>query len=213
LGISGAQHLYNFEHPPLLIVISGTSGAGKDTVARALVKRMQESGSPAYFVVTATSRPKRENEVDGVDYFFCSKSRFEEMIDQDELVEYALVYGQYKGVPKRQIREAVASGQDVIMRLDIQGAATIRRLAPEAILIFLTASSENELAERLKRRQTESRQQLEIRLKTARQEVQHIYEFDYVLPNPDNKLDKTVETALAIITAEKHRTKSRRARL
>jgi guanylate kinase len=213
LGISGAQHLYNFEHPPLLIVISGTSGAGKDTVARALVKSMQESGSPAYFVVTATSRPKRENEVDGVDYFFVSQSTFEEMIAQDELVEYALVYGQYKGVPKRQIREAMASGQDVIMRLDIQGAATIRRLAPEAILIFLTASSENELAERLKRRQTESRQQLEIRLKTARQEVQHIYEFDYVLPNPDNKLDETVETALAIITAEKHRTKPRRARL
>jgi guanylate kinase len=135
------------------------------------------------------------------------------MIAQDELLEYAIVYGEYKGIPKRQVREAMASGKDVVLRLDVQGAATIRRLAPEAILIFLTASSERELAERLKRRRTESPKQLEIRLETARQEMRHIYEFDYVIPNPDGKLDETVETALAIITAEGHRTTPRRARL
>jgi guanylate kinase len=213
LGTFDGQQLYDFEAPPLLIVISGTSGAGKDSVARKLVERMQENGNPVHFVVTATSRPRRANEVDGVDYFFVSKPEFERMIVQGELLEYAIVYDQYKGIPKKQVHEAMASGQDVIMRLDIQGAATIRRLAPEAILIFLTASSESELAERLKRRRTENHQQLEIRLETARQEMQHIHEFDYVIPNPDDKLEETAETALAIIIAEKHRTKPRRARL
>jgi len=207
------RQFYSFERPPLLIVISGTSGAGKDSVARELARRMRANGSPVHFVVTATTRPKRETEVDGIDYFFVSRSEFERMIAQDELFEYAIVYGQYKGIPKKQVREAMASGKDIVMRLDVQGAATIRRMAPEAVLIFLTASSEQELAERLKRRRTESHEQLEIRMQTARQEMQHIHEFDYVIPNPDNKLNETAETALAIITAEKHRTKPRRAKL
>jgi guanylate kinase len=139
---------YTFEHPPLLIVISGTSGAGKDSVARALVKRMEESGLPAHFVVTATSRPRRENEVDKVDYIFVTRDEFEQMIAKEEMLEYALVYDDYKGIPKAQAQEAMQSGKDVVMRLDIQGAATIRKMAPQALLIFVTASSEAELAQR-----------------------------------------------------------------
>ncbi len=208
-----SSNLYRFEQPPLLIVISGTSGAGKDSVVKKLIARMQEQGSPVHFVVTATTRPRRESEVDGVDYFFVSRGEFERMIADGELLEYAVVYGEYKGVPRRQVREAMADGKDVIMRLDVQGAATIRRLAPEAVLIFITASSEEELIARLKRRHTESPEQLRVRLEEARREMRRIVEFDYVIPNPDGELDKTVETVIAVITAEKHRVHPRRARL
>ena len=128
--------LYNLERPPLLIVISGPSGVGKD----ALIERMKVEGLPFHFVVTATTRPKRPDEVDGVDYIFVTMSEFADMIERQELLEYAIVYGDYKGIPKQQVREALASGKDVVMRVDVQGAATVRRLAPEAVLIFLTAS-------------------------------------------------------------------------
>jgi guanylate kinase len=208
-----ADHLYYFERPPLLIVISGTSGAGKDSVARALVKRMAENSFPAYFVVTATSRPIRDGEVHGVDYFFVTRDQFEQMIANNELIEYALVYDDYKGIPKEQVRQAMDSGLDVVMRLDIQGAATIRAMAPEALLIFVTASSDQELADRLRRRHTESEEQLEIRLEAARQEMAHIPEFDYVIPNRDGRFEDTIDAAMAIVIAEKHRSRPRHARL
>ena len=208
-----AESYYDFDRPPLLVVFSGTSGSGKDSVVKALAERMKQRDAPVHFVVTATSRPRRETEVNGEDYTFVSKACFEEMIANDELLEYAVVYDQYKGVPKQQVREAIASGKDVVMRLDVQGAATIRALAPEAVLIFITAPSERELLARLERRGTETPDQLEIRLETARREMQRIPDFDYVIPNRDNRLEETVETALMIITAEKHRTKPRRARL
>jgi guanylate kinase len=207
------DHLYHFERPPLLIVISGTSGAGKDSVARALVRRMADSGFPAHFVVTATSRPKRETEVDGIDYIFVTRKAFEQMIENDELIEYALVYDQYKGIPKEQVRKAMESGLDVVMRLDIQGAATIRAMAPEALLIFVTASTEQELAARLRRRHTESADQIEIRLDTARHEMERIPEFDYVVPNRDGQLGDTIDAVMAVVIAEKHRTRPRHARL
>jgi guanylate kinase len=174
---------------------------------------MEENGFPTHFVITATSRPKRESEVDGIDYFFVSKAEFEQMIDRDELLEYALVYDQYKGIPRAQARKAMESGKDVVMRLDIQGTATIRDLAPEALLIFVTASSEEELAARLRRRHTESDEQLRLRLETARKEMEHIPEFDYVITNSDGKLEQTIDIAMAIVVAEKHRATPRRARL
>src|SRR4026208_1695720 len=133
---------FDIHHPqPLLIVISGPSGAGKDTV----MQRMQERGLPFHFVVTATTRPMRTNEVHGKDYWFVSKEEFARMIDEDELIEHAIVYGDYKGIPKQQVREALASGKDVIMRLDVQGAETVRKMAPEALLIFITTQNEDEL--------------------------------------------------------------------
>jgi guanylate kinase len=186
---------------PLLIVISGPSGVGKDTV----VQRMKERGTPFHFVITANTRPIREHEVDGVDYFFVSKEEFARMIEQNELIEYAVVYGDYKGIPKQQVREALDSGKDVVMRLDVQGAETVRKLAPEALLIFLTTGSEEELVERLKARKTETSEELALRIATARKELQRVEAFDYVILNHDNKLDETVDTALAIIDAEHHR--------
>ncbi|HMN31261.1 MAG TPA: guanylate kinase, partial [Caldilineaceae bacterium] len=118
---------------PLLVVLSGPSGVGKD----ASLQTLKQTEYPFYFVVTATTRPQRPNEVDGVDYHFVSVGEFAEMIEQGELLEYAVVYGDYKGIPKKHVREALASGKDVIMRIDVQGAATIRRLVPNAVTIFL----------------------------------------------------------------------------
>jgi guanylate kinase len=200
---------YHFESNPLLVVISGPSGAGKD----ATVKRMEERGYPFHFVVTATTRPRRPDEVDGVDYHFVSQQEFAEMLEKDELLEHALVYGQHKGIPKQQVREALASGKDVIMRIDVQGAATIRHLVPEAIFIFLTASSEEELIRRLKKRKTETPEGLKRRIATAREEMKRLDEFNYVVVNRDNHLDETVKTIAAIITAEKCKVKQRQIEL
>jgi len=194
---------------PLLIVISGPSGVGKDTV----VDRMKTSGLPIHFVVTATTRPPRKDETHGVDYFFFSEDEFRRMIEADELLEYALVYRDYKGIPKTQVREAMASGKDVVMRIDVQGAATIRKLCPDAVLIFLTTGSEEELMARLKARKTESPEELEIRLATARQELERVDEFDYVVVNREDRLDETVDVIRAIIIAEHHRIPHRKVTL
>lgn len=200
---------YRREPVPLLVVISGPSGVGKDS----LVERIKARGAQFHFVVTATSRPPRPGERHGVDYFFVSQDEFEAMIAQDELLEYALVYGQYKGIPKQQIREAFASGKDVVMRLDVQGAATIKRLIPDAVLIFLSAASEEELVERLSRRRTESDVQLGRRIKTARQEMTTIEGFDYVVINSQCQLDLAADHVLSIIEAEHHRVHPRQAQL
>ena len=201
-----------FERPrtePLLIVISGPSGAGKDTV----VQRMKERGLPFHFVVTATTRAQRPNEVHGRDYFFVSKDEFARMMDQNELIEYALVYGDYKGIPRAQVREALASGQDVIMRLDVQGAESVRNLAKDALLIFITTGSEDELVQRLKQRKTETDDSLSIRIATARKELQRMEAFDYIIVNHDLLLDHTVDIVRAIIDSEHHRVKQRKVNL
>lgn len=201
---------FNLHHPqPLLVVISGPSGVGKDSV----VQRLKDCGLPLHFVVTATTRPRRENEVQGADYFFVSKDEFARMIETEELIEYAIVYNDYKGIPKQQVRDALASGRDVVMRLDVQGAATVRKLAPEAVLIFLTTQSEAELVQRLKARKTETAEDLSLRIATARQELKRAAEFDYVVVNADGCLEETVETVAAIIRAEHHRVDPRKVSL
>ncbi len=200
---------YHPQVTPLLVVISGPSGVGKDS----LVDRIKARGAQFHFVVTATSRPPRPGERHGVDYFFVSPEEFTKMIDSDELLEYAVVYGQHKGVPKRQIREALASGKDVVMRLDVQGATTIKSLIPEAVLIFLSAASEEELIERLRKRRTESGTQLQRRIDRARQEMKRLEEFDYVITNEQCQLDLAADQVLSIIDAEHHRVHPRQADL
>jgi guanylate kinase len=184
---------------PILVVISGPSGVGKDATRQL----MQQRDVPYYFVVTATSRPRRPTEVEGVDYHFVTINEFKEMIDSGELLEHALVYGDYKGIPKKHVRSALASGKDVIMRIDVQGAATIRTLVPNVVTIFLTAESEDELERRLRERKTEDEEKLKIRIATARQELRRYSEFDYIVVNRENELDETVSRILHIIEAEK----------
>jgi len=207
--MSDQNKLYANQQAPLLIVISGPSGVGKDTV----IERMKRRNLPFHFVITATTRPPRPDERPGVDYFFLSKDEFAEMIEHGELLEYAIVYDDYKGIPKEQVRRALASGTDVVMRLDVQGAATVRKLSPDALLIFLATSSEEEMVRRLTSRMTETPEGLKLRIATARQEMQRLVEFDYVVINADDHLDETVDTILAIIRAEHHRVRPRRVSL
>lgn len=190
---------------PLLIVISGPSGVGKDTI----IQRMKERNLHFQFVITATTRPPRHNEVHGRDYFFYSPAEFTQMIEKGDLLEYALVYNDYKGIPKAQVRDALASGKDVVMRLDVQGADTIRQLCPDALLIFLSPQDEDEMLNRLEDRKTETSDGLKVRIATAQKEMTHINSFDYVVINRELHLDETVDTIMAIIVAEHHRVDQR----
>lgn len=198
-----------FKPEPLLIVISGPSGVGKDSVLKAL----QQRDLSFHFVVTATSRAPRIGEINGVDYFFVTKEAFEEMIANNDLIEHSLVYNDYKGVPKSQIRQALASGKDTIMRVDVQGARKVRLLSPEAVLIFLVPHDAEEWYHRLKNRKTESEESLKIRMKAAHDEMDHLSEFDYVVVNAEDQLDHAVDSILAIITAEHHRLNHRKITL
>lgn len=186
---------------PLLVVISGPSGVGKDSV----LMRMRELAFPFHFVVTATSRPIRPGEIDGYDYHFVSVERFEQMIRDDELLEWAKVYGQYKGIPKSEVRQAMVSGRDVVLRINVDGAATIKRLAPEAVFIFLAPASPEELRRRLTVRRTESPEEIERRLAMASEEMEQVRHFDYVVINREDRLDEAVGQIRAIIIAEKQR--------
>ncbi|MBN1921370.1 MAG: guanylate kinase [Anaerolineae bacterium] len=198
MGEQSIRDPYHPEHFPIVIVISGPSGVGKDSV----LQELQARGYPFHFVVTVTSRPPRPQEVHGVDYVFVSEAEFEAMIREDALLEHALVYGQYKGVPKQQVREALASGKDVVMRLDVQGAATVKRLLPEAVLIYLSAASEEELIARLRARASDTEVQIQRRIQTAQEELRCLGEFDYVVVNSEGALDQAVDTILAIIQSE-----------
>lgn len=197
------------EHTPLLIVISGPSGIGKDTV----VEGMKDRDLPFHFVITATSRPPRDYEVDGEDYFFYSKETFEEMIEKGEFLEYAWVYSAYKGVPKSQVREALESGEDVVMRLDVQGAQTVHNLCPDAVLIFLTAKSKEEWLQRLRDRRSESEDEIKLRVETAKKEYENLDIFDYIVVNEADKLNEALDVIESIITAEHHRVDTRKVTL
>ncbi len=198
-----AQQWYTALHQPrpLLVVISGPSGVGKDVT----IQRMKDRGYPFYFVVTATTRPPRPGEKDGIHYHFMTETQFLDLQAQGELLEHALVYGQYKGIPKAGVRAALASGQDVVMRVDVQGAATVRAIVPQAVTIFLTAESEEALIERLRRRRTEDEAQLRRRIETARAELARATEFKYRVVNRECALDDTVDQVIAIMIAEKAR--------
>lgn len=203
-GATLTTDLFDRPQHPVLIVIAGPSGVGKDTIARGLIDRNPEQ---YYFVVTATTRPPRDGEVHGVDYFFVSNDEFARMIDDNELLEWAIVYNDFKGVPKQQIRDALSSGRDVIMRVDVQGAATIRKLIPDAIYIFLSVESESSMVRRLQERKSETDDQLSLRIATARKEMERANEFKYYVVNHEGMRERTVQTIMSIIDAERHRIK------
>ena len=187
--------------PPLLVVVSGPSGVGKD----AALAELKKLDRPWHFAVTATTRPRRSGERDGVDYIFLHDDIFLKMKERDEFLECAQVYGRWYGVPRSQVRQALHDGRDVILKVDVQGAATIRELAPEAVFIFMVPGSFDELPKRLAQRMTESSPEMELRLAMVQEELARAEEFDYRVVNRDDSLDQAIADIDAIVTAEKCR--------
>ena len=194
---------------PLLIVISGPSAVGKDSV----VQRLLEDTEAFTFVVTVNTRSPRPGERPGVDYHFVTREQFLQMVADGEMLEYAPVYDDYKGVPRAGVRQALATGKDVVLRLDVQGAATIRRICPEALLIFITPEDESVLLERMRSRPGDKPESQELRLATVQQELQRVEEFDYAVTNRSRQLERTVEIIRAIILAEHQRVHPRKVTL
>lgn len=201
----------SFEQPakPLLIVLSGPSGAGKDAV----LHRMKETACPVVCIVTMTTRLRREYEKDKIDYHFVSKEKFQDMIKNDEFLEWARVYGNWYGSPKDTVRSALAAGQDVIVKVDTQGAAAIKRKVPQAVFVFLIPPTLEELVTRLKERHTESAEEFALRTKMAAEEIKSLPMFDYVVVNRQGQLDLAVAEIKAIIAAEKCRVNPREIKL
>ena len=191
--------------PPLLVVLSGPSGVGKDAALDAL-KLLDR---PWRFVITATTRPQRQGEQDGVDYIFLETAAFLKMKERDDLLECAQVYDYWYGVPRNQVRQGLQDGKDVILKVDVQGADTVRELAPEALFIFMIPSSFDELKSRLTKRETETPSQVALRLSNAQSELGRVGEFDYRVVNREGQLEQAVAEIDAIITAEKCRTRPR----
>jgi guanylate kinase len=194
---------------PLLIVLSGLSGVGKDTV----LNRLRQSEHPLEFIITLTTRSLRPGERDGIHYHFVKESEFKEMIDAGKLLEYASVYGHYYGVPLDPLRQALGNEKDSVIKVDVQGAATIKKIVPEAVFIFLAASSMEELSSRLQQRSTESPSDLNLRLETAAAELEKLPLFDYIVLNRRGEVNRAVADIEAIITAEKCRVVPRKIQL
>jgi guanylate kinase len=199
----------NLPSKPLLIVLSGPSGAGKDTI----LSQIRKSAYPFELITTVTTRPRRAREKDNVDYHFVSVESFQKMIKNKELLEWANVYGNWYGVPKEAVKRALDEGRDAIVKVDIQGAATIKKILPRAVFIFLAPPSMEELTTRLSQRRTESPIDLALRLKTAKEEMKKLPLFDYIVVNKQAEIERAVSAIEAIITAEKHRIKPREIRL
>jgi guanylate kinase len=194
---------------PILVVLSGPSGVGKDAV----LARMRKLGRPFHYVVTATTRPKRTGEKNGVDYHFLSRKEFQQMIDKHQFLEWATVYDNYYGVPKDEITSALSKGVDIIVKVDVQGADTIKRILPQAVFIFLMPPSVEELEKRLRKRRSESSGDLALRLEKAKGEIKNLPFFDYVITSRQNKLNEVVAQIDTIVAAEKRRVKPRIVKL
>jgi guanylate kinase len=190
---------------PLLIIVSGPSGVGKDVT----LKRMKERGAPFHFLVTNTTRPRRPSENEGVDYHFISIEEFNAKLARGEFLEHAVVYGYQYGNSRSEIQAVLARGEDVILRIDPQGAETIRHKVEGAVFIFMVATL-TELEARLRARRTESEEALQIRMKMSAIEMEEMSKFDYVIKNRDGQLDRTVDDIFAIIRSEKLRAQPRR---
>jgi guanylate kinase len=184
---------------PLLIVLSGPSGVGKDSV----LNQMRNADYPFCYVVTATTRQPRPGEVNGKDYLFTSEEKFHQMREKGELLEWAKVYQHWYGVPRAPVEKALLEGKNVIVKVDVQGAETIKKILPEAILIFLAPPSWEDLERRLRKRKSESPGEFELRIKTAQAEMERASSFDYVIVNCEGEIASTVSQIVATIAKEK----------
>lgn len=189
------------QNGPLLVVITGPSGVGKDSV----LARLRDSHTPAHVTVTATTRPRRETEVEGVDYYFVTPESYARMLGDSEFLEHAIVYGHGYGIPRAPLRRALAEGRDVLVRIDVQGAATIGALVPGCVRIFLAPLSIDELERRLRARGLDAPEVIERRLQTAREELARAEENDFIVVNADGRLDETVCRITSIMAAERAR--------
>ena len=166
-----------------ILVVSGPSGSGKTSLARAVC---EELGEKAYFSISTTTRPKRDGEVDGVDYFFVSKEEFLKDIEEGYFLEWAEVHGNFYGTSKKQINEALSQGKIVFLDIDVQGHEAVRKAYPDVVTsVFVTTKDKHTLIERLKNRGTETEETLEIRMINALHEMKKIPEYDFLLINDD----------------------------
>ncbi|MFC2018972.1 guanylate kinase [Chloroflexota bacterium] len=191
---------------PLLIVLSGPSGVGKD----AILTGIKQSKYPLTYITTVTTRPKRTTEKDDIDYHFISTEEFKAMVSGNRLLEWANVYGNYYGVPQEPVKQALERGDDVIIKVDIQGATTIQKALPQTTSIFIMPPSREELVQRLQGRASETSFDLSLRLKTADKEMAQLPLFDYAVVNQPGEIEQAVAKITAIITAEKCRVAPRK---
>ena len=183
-----------------LIIISGTTCAGKGTVIQELLKRNENLA----LSISYTSRPMRDGETNGKEYFFVTKEEFEKKIENDEMLEYEIVHrSNYYGTPKREVKEILDSGKDVILEIEVKGAQHIKEMFPETVLIFIMAPSMEEVKKRIKARNQESNEQIIKRFQTAYQEINEISKYNYVVVN--DEVEKAVQKVEAILLSEKCR--------
>lgn len=187
------------QEAPLLIVLSGPSGVGKDAV----IQGLRASGTRFHLAITATTRPARANERHGVEYFFYGEEQFKRLIDQGSLIEYARVYGYYKGVPRDQIEQALMRGEDVLVRPDVLGALALHTLFPDALLILLVPQSLEQLSRQLHKRGTDSASEIAARISAAESELSHAHRFDHIVKNRTGELSRTVSDVQDILRAQK----------
>ncbi len=195
----------------MLVIISGPSGVGKDTIIEALRDRPRQ---PDYhYVVTCTTRPRRPAETDGLSYHFLDRAAFSEMHRAGEFLEANEVHGNWYGTPRGQVRAALAAGHDVMLKIDVQGAQVVKENVPDAILIFIVPPSLETLFQRLKRRATETADQLELRQRNAAIELARQEDYDYIVENREGEVAATAARIDAIISAERAGRPDRRVRV
>lgn len=180
---------------PNLFIITGPSGVGKD----AILNLMKKQYTSNHYVVTVTTRNKRDNEIDGKDYVFVTNQQFQQTINSDDFLEWAIVYNNKYGVPKNQVEQALSENKNVIIKTDVQGAKTIKKIMNEAKTIFLNPPDISKLAEHLNSRMSESKESFRLRMETALLEIESRNEFDYVINNQEGKIEQTLEKINDII--------------
>ena len=193
--INKNSQITNQHKSPNLFIISGPSGVGKDAILNLLKKQYTSN----HYVVTVTTRNKRDNEINGKDYVFVTNQQFQQTINSDEFLEWAIVYNNKYGVPKNQVEQALSENKNVVIKTDVQGAKTIKKIMNEAKTIFLNPPDISKLAEHLNSRMSESKESFRLRMETALIEIESRNEFDYVINNQEGKIEQTLEEINDII--------------